>query len=179
MVEMMGEGDAATRLRGAGIATGERILQLAGAAAQEALGATLAALVPDAFLIYLEGDLGAGKTTLVRGFLRGWGYPGPVKSPTYTLVESYRSDGRACFHFDLYRLADPEELEYLGLRDILDEGGVVLVEWPERGHGLLPPPDLRIRIDHLNDGRRLRLTATSEAGAAVLAAWPASRWGGN
>jgi tRNA threonylcarbamoyladenosine biosynthesis protein TsaE len=159
--------------------TAERLLHLPSAEAQEALGASLAALVPGDLLIYLEGDLGAGKTTLTRGFLRGWGYPGPVKSPTYTLLESYRVAGRSCFHFDLYRLGDPEELEYLGLRDILDEGGVILVEWPERGRGLLPPPDLRIRIEHLNDGRRLHLMADTAAGAAVLAALPAGGGIGN
>jgi len=148
-------------------------LYLASPEAQEALGARLAARAPTPFLIFLEGDLGAGKTTLTRGFLRGLGYTGSVKSPTYTLVESYRLGGRVCFHFDLYRLADPEELEYLGLRDILDEGGVILVEWPERGLGMLPPPDLRVRIDHLTEGRRLHLSAGTAAGAAVLADWPA------
>ncbi|RRQ22655.1 tRNA (adenosine(37)-N6)-threonylcarbamoyltransferase complex ATPase subunit type 1 TsaE [Thiohalobacter thiocyanaticus] len=134
-----------------------RTLELAGEAAMEAFGARLARLLPVGLRIHLQGDLGAGKTTLVRGFLRGLGYAGRVKSPTYTLIEPYWIDGRQLYHLDLYRLADPEELEFLGIRDLFEPGVTSLIEWPERGAGLLPPPDLLIRIEHLPEGRRLSL----------------------
>ena len=99
---------------------------------------------PASLIVYLKGDLGAGKTTLVRGFLRGLGYKGTVKSPTYTLIEPYRIAGKSICHLDLYRLADAEELEYLGVRDLLQEETVLLIEWPERGEGVLPSR----RFDH-------------------------------
>jgi len=144
----------------------------AGEAEQERIGTELAAVCPRRCVIYLEGDLGAGKTTLARGFLRGLGHPGVVKSPTYTLIEPYEVADRLCFHLDLYRLADPGELEYVGIRDLLRESAVMLVEWPERGLGELPSPDLRIRIEHCPTGRRLSVHGESEQGlglAAVLA----------
>ena len=109
------------------------------AAATEALGARLAHVLTPGCILYLRGDLGAGKTTLVRGLLHGLGYPGIVKSPTYTLVEPYAIGKWRLFHWDLYRLADPEELEYLGLREQLDGETALLIEWPERGPGELPP----------------------------------------
>ena len=105
-----------------------------------------------ALLVTLRGDLGTGKTTLVRGLLRGRGYQGPVRSPTFTLVEPYdTSDGRV-YHLDLYRLGDGEELEYLGLRDMLAETALLLVEWPERGAGWLPEPALQIELFHAPGG---------------------------
>ena len=136
--------------------------------AQEALGARLARACPEACSIWLQGDLGTGKTTLVRGFLRGLGHQGPVKSPTYTLIEPYRLAHRSCYHLDLYRLGDPEELEYLGLRDLLGESCILLVEWPERGAGWLPEPDLRISIAYAAPGRCLTLSSGSPLGARVL-----------
>lgn len=137
--------------------------------AQEALGAALARVCPESCVIYLEGDLGAGKTTLTRGFLRALGHKGVVRSPTYTLLEPYPLTTRACYHLDLYRLADPEELEYLGLRDLLRDPAVLLVEWPERGAGGLPTPDLRIRIAYAGAGRRIDLEAASAVGVELLA----------
>lgn len=134
--------------------------------AQEALGGALARLCPRPAVIWLEGDLGAGKTTLARGFLRGLGHQGAVKSPTYTLVEPYPEQG--CHHFDLYRLADPEELEYIGIRDLLDGDSLLLVEWPERGEGVLPVADLLVRIEYLEQGRRVSLDARTDAFKRVL-----------
>lgn len=150
----------------------------ASAEAQERLGGALATECPPAFLIYLQGDLGAGKTTFARGFLRALGYAGPVRSPTYTLVEPYATATRQCYHFDLYRLADPEELEYLGLRDILAESAVLLAEWPENGRGLLPEPDLELSIGYRSDGRELRFSSRSARGAGVLAAFAEKLGGG-
>jgi tRNA threonylcarbamoyladenosine biosynthesis protein TsaE len=146
-------------------------LLLPDADAQTAFGARLAAVLPGQFVVYLYGDLGTGKTTLARGILRGLGHLGPARSPTYTLIEPYEIGPRRVYHLDLYRLADPEELEYLGLRDLLSDEALWLVEWPERGAGLLPAADLIIAIDYLPQGRRLTLTAQSEAATAVIA-WP-------
>jgi len=137
-------------------------------AAQERLGARLSAALDGGCVIFLHGDLGAGKTTLARGFLRGLGYQGAVKSPTYTLMEPYELDGRPIYHLDLYRLADPGELEYLGLRDLLTDAAVLLVEWPEKGEDELPPPDLVVDLTHQPNGRRLTLSARSETGRRLL-----------
>jgi len=137
--------------------------------AQEALGVDLASVCPGSCVIYLIGDLGAGKTTLARGILRGLGHRGPVRSPTYTLLEPYELKTHSCYHLDLYRLGDPEELEYLGLRDLLQGPAVLLVEWPERGHGELPPADLCIRIGYAGQGRRLDLEPSSPVGDELVA----------
>ena len=142
---------------------------LQGPEAQEAFGARLAAACPARALIFLEGELGTGKTTLVRGFLRARGETGPVRSPTYTLIEPYETSHGMLFHLDLYRLADGAELEFLGLRDILDGAAVILIEWPERAGDWLPDPDLRIRIAHQGQARRLTLQAESPLGASILA----------
>ncbi len=144
------------------------ILQANSESEQEAVGAALAKAVPPACVIYLEGDLGAGKTTLARGFMRGLGHQGAVKSPSYTLIEPYELKDRRCFHFDLYRLADPGELEYLGVRDLLVEDAVLLVEWPDRGEGGLPPADLIVRISYRKTGRKLQLLAMSEIGEELI-----------
>ena len=152
-------------------------LEAASEEVQERFGARLAAAVAGECVIYLHGDLGAGKTTLVRGFLRGLGHQGAVKSPTYTLMEPYQVGGRPLYHLDLYRLGDPGELEYLGIRDLLGQGAVLLVEWPERGSGELPPPDLLIDIEYLARGRRLRLTAPTDRGREVLDSLGASSSG--
>jgi len=165
------------------------------------LGACLAKWVRLGAVIYLDGDLGAGKTTLVRGFLRAFGHQGAVKSPTFTLVEPYslennifynyneledvlkpddnnkhltqskaelRADDVKIYHFDLYRLEDPEELEYVGIRDYLDGQSISLIEWPEKGYGVLPGADLIIKITHLNQGREVELLPQSENGRVIV-----------
>lgn len=130
-----------------------------------ALGARLAqACGHSGAIIFLHGELGAGKTTLVRGFLRGLGHAGKVKSPTYTLVEPYEIDQRPIYHFDLYRLAGPQELEYIGIRDFLERNAIFLVEWPERGAHYLPPPDIEVKIDYAGSERLVRFEAKTATG---------------
>lgn len=120
--------------------------------ATEAMGAAIAACCTAGSSIHLLGDLGAGKSTLVRGFLHSLGHRGPVKSPTYTLVEGYELSGQRYYHFDLYRLGDPEELEYLGIRDYFDGQSICLLEWPQRGEGLLPAPSLVVELHYYPHG---------------------------
>jgi tRNA threonylcarbamoyladenosine biosynthesis protein TsaE len=146
------------------------IIELADERATEALGAALAARLDGGggrFELY--GNLGAGKTTLARGFLRALGHQGPVKSPSYTLVEPYEIGGCRVFHLDLYRVSDPEELEYLGIRELDDPEAVLLIEWPERAAGGLPAADLRIGLEVVGEGRVARLEAGSPRGQAILA----------
>lgn len=134
----------------------------------ERLAAALAPRLRAGLLLFLHGELGAGKTTFVRGVLRGLGFSGAVKSPTYTLVEPYELAGLAIYHFDLYRLNDPEELEFLGVRDYLEGKGVCLVEWAERGTGILPAPDVDIAIEKQEEERVVRFTSRTETGAKLL-----------
>jgi len=140
-------------------------------AAQQALGARLAASCPPSAVVYLNGDLGTGKTTLVRGLLWALGHDGSVKSPTYTLLEPYRIGAHSVYHLDLYRLASPDELDYLGLRDLLADDALFFVEWADIGRGALPPADLDIALTHDPAGRRLQLRAMSACGEAWLAAF--------
>lgn len=124
------------------------------------LGARLAKIIQPPMLLYLRGPLGAGKTTLVRGILKGLNHSGSVKSPTYTIVEPYQLKKFTLYHFDLYRLNDPAELEALGFRDYLSSDSLCLLEWPERGEGWLPKPDVNISIDYRSSDpstRRLKI----------------------
>lgn len=121
-----------------------------------------------ALIVYLNGDLGAGKTTLTRGFVRGMGHKGNVKSPTYTLVEPYELPPWQVYHFDLYRLGDAEELEYMGIRDYFAENCCCFIEWPEKGEGILAKADIVIELDYQDEQRTIKLEAFSVRGEAVL-----------
>ena len=149
-----------------------RQVSLADAAATEALGAALARAIAAAgrraLLVLLRGDLGAGKTTFARGFLRACGHEGPVPSPTFTLIEPYELDAFDVHHLDLYRLGDDAELEFIGWRDL--ENSVRLVEWPERAPESMRGADIGIELAVAGAGRRAVLEARTPAGAAVLEA---------
>ncbi len=121
----------------------------------EAFGAKLFQILPEKCLVFLLGDLGAGKTTLVRGFMRAAGHIGAVKSPTYNIVEEYKIDKRLFFHFDLYRLVDPEELEWIGIADYLQETAACFIEWPEKGQGFLSEPDVILSLTTSDNMRKL------------------------
>jgi tRNA threonylcarbamoyladenosine biosynthesis protein TsaE len=138
-------------------------------AATSVLAARAAAALDGGLVIYLHGDLGAGKSSFARALLQAQGVIGRIKSPTYSLVESYPLDGYVAWHLDLYRIADPGELEWLGIEAMVDPSALVLVEWPEHGKGALPAPDLDIRLAYAGTGRRARLLARSARGEALLA----------
>ncbi len=131
-------------------------------------GAALARAAAPGLVIFLEGELGMGKTTLARGYIRHCGHDGAVKSPTYTLVEPYTLPAGTLYHFDLYRLGDAEELEFMGIRDYFGENSVCLVEWAERGLGVLPVADIVVSITREDSGRRLSLSAGTDQGKSVL-----------
>ena len=135
--------------------------------ATEALGRQLSGLLAGKGVIYLTGELGAGKTTLARGIIRGMGHSGAVKSPTFTLVEPYEFATQAVYHFDLYRLEDPGELEYLGMDDYLEAGDLCLIEWPDRGAGHLPAWDLSIELVVLDEGRKVLINANTAFGEQI------------
>ncbi len=132
------------------------------------LGRDLAAALQAGLAIWLHGDLGAGKTTLVRGLLKGMGHAGKVKSPTYTLVEPYVISGLHLYHFDLYRFVDPEEWDASGFRDYFNPDSICLVEWPEKAADLMPMPDITVTLRPDGDGRLATLDARSEMGKQCL-----------
>jgi tRNA threonylcarbamoyladenosine biosynthesis protein TsaE len=154
-----------------------RILHLPDATATERAGAALARVLRGGMVVKLHGDLGTGKTTLVRGALRALGWTGAVKSPTYSLVEYYEVSSLYLYHFDFYRFADPSEWETAGLAECFRDDTVCLVEWPERVGTLLPPADLEIALTYAAqdaDGRELALSAATPAGERCQAAMIAS-----
>lgn len=149
-------------------------LTLPDEAATAQLGQRLAralgsAAFPQAFVVYLTGPLGAGKTALARSLLRALGVTSTIRSPTYTLLEIYESSGMTCAHLDLYRLTTPGELEQLGLRDLLEPDHLWLVEWPDKGQDMLPPADLTVDIGFQGEGRTVRVSSGSAAGSALMA----------
>jgi tRNA threonylcarbamoyladenosine biosynthesis protein TsaE len=136
--------------------------------ATRALGARVAAVLHPGLVIHLVGDLGAGKTTLVRGMLRALGFTGKVKSPTYTLVELYTASSLDLYHFDFYRFHHPREWQEAGLAEHFNAQSVCVVEWPEKAAGLLPAPDLRITLAPAEGGRDATAEAMTDAGNACL-----------
>lgn len=139
------------------------LIELSDSEETEMLGAVLWRALPRKCLIFLYGDLGAGKTTLMRGLLRAGGYQGSVKSPTYSLVEEYSLTSGTVFHFDLYRLKDPEELEWFGMNDYLKQTALCCIEWPQMGEGHLPAADLVLKLDHLRQGRSIEINALADS----------------
>jgi tRNA threonylcarbamoyladenosine biosynthesis protein TsaE len=141
-------------------------------AATGALAARLAESLHGGLVIYLHGPLGAGKTSFARALLLALGVGERIKSPTYSLMEGYVARGSPAWHLDLYRIADPGELEWLGLDALADAAALVLVEWPERGVGALPAADLELHLDYTGDGRHARMRAVTARGAGLLERMP-------
>ena len=132
------------------------------------LGRQIAEVITPPLTLFLSGELGAGKTTFSRGFIQELGHNGAVKSPTYTLVEPYELDIATVYHFDLYRVMDPEELEFMGIRDYFSDDSLCIVEWPDRGQGLLPQADININIHYVDKGREVVMEANTPKGEALI-----------
>ena len=143
--------------------------QLVGETATLEYAGKFAARCQPPLIIHLQGDLGSGKTTFARGFISTLGHAGKVKSPTFTLVETYQLGGVRLFHFDLYRLKDPEELEYIGVRELEGEQDVIcLIEWPEKGGKAVPTADLLINLEYCGDKRLVECHAKSPIGQKII-----------
>ena len=132
------------------------------------LGHRIASQIEQGAVIFLHGDLGAGKTTLTRGLVQYFGHQGHVKSPTYTLVEPYELKGAELYHFDLYRLGDPEELEFMGVRDYFSSHSICIVEWPEKGQGFIPQPDVEITLMYQEQGRCATIDGRTSRGTRII-----------
>ena len=141
---------------------------LADEAATIAFGQHLAKAFDSKCLLTLSGNLGSGKTTLSRGLIQSYGHSGAVKSPTYTLVEPYEIGDKRIYHFDLYRMEDPEELEFIGLWDYLTQEALIIIEWPEKAFGVLPPADLAIQLEPQEKGRKITCSANTLPGETML-----------
>ncbi|WP_298393713.1 tRNA (adenosine(37)-N6)-threonylcarbamoyltransferase complex ATPase subunit type 1 TsaE [uncultured Azonexus sp.] len=148
-------------------------------AATQELGKNLAQTLVPGLVIFLEGDLGAGKTTLARAMIRALGHTGPVKSPTYALVEVYVVSSLYLYHFDFYRFESPEEFLDAGFGEYFNEASVCLVEWPDKAAGCVPSPDLRIHLRHAGSVRVAELAASSERGASCIRTLASIRAAGN
>jgi tRNA threonylcarbamoyladenosine biosynthesis protein TsaE len=147
----------------------QKILQLKDEAASLEFAEQFAKLCKPGCIIYLQGELGAGKTTFVRGFLHGLGYTDKVKSPTFTIVESYEFEpSHRIFHFDLYRLVDPEELDLIGIREYFAANAICLIEWPERALSVLKPADVQLQWAVVDEGRQVVIESLSAKGEEIL-----------
>jgi len=146
----------------------ENIFFAHSAVQQQHIAQQFADVCKQGLIIYLAGNLGAGKTTFVQGFIHQLGYQGRIKSPTYSLIESYKTPQCDCYHLDLYRLADAEELEYTGFRDLLTPDAIFLIEWADKGAGVLPLADIVIEITYQRHGRDIYFNAQTDKGRAVV-----------
>ena len=145
------------------------MIELKGEAATLEYASKFASLCKPPLIIYLQGELGAGKTTFARGLISAMGHTGKVKSPTFTLVETYDLNQTRLYHFDLYRLNDPQELEYIGVRELVGEQDIIcLIEWPDKGGKQVPMADLVVNLEYQGDRRTLEYHAESTTGQQII-----------